>query len=297
MSLEAVLITSVIDANEEQDVDIVNVPGAFMKANQDKVINITLRGKLAELMVKTTPEFYRRYVVTEKVKMVLYVQLLKSLYGCLHIALLFYKKLLADLESRGFELKPYDPCVVNNTINVKQLTITWHVDYLKLSHVDTGVVDKMIEWMNGLYGNGMLISRGKKHDYLGMNLDFSVKGQVAVNMVDYLKGVISDFEEVQVLTVTESSPAAEHLYRIREECNQTKLDDKRGTVFHHAVAQLLFICPRSRKDIQTAVSFLVTRFWDTDEDNWVKLKCLLRYVRRTINLPLLLRADSLTITK
>ena len=55
MSLEAVLITSVIDANKEQDVDIVNVPGAFMKANQEKLINITLRGKLAKLMVKTTP--------------------------------------------------------------------------------------------------------------------------------------------------------------------------------------------------------------------------------------------------
>ena len=44
-----------------------------------------------------------------------------------------------------------------------------------------------------LYVNDMQIYRWNKHDYLGMNLDLSVKGQVAVTMVDYLKGVISDF--------------------------------------------------------------------------------------------------------
>ena len=46
--------------------------------------------------------------------------------------------------------------------------------------------------MNGLYGNEMRISIGKNHDYLGMNLKFSVKGKVAVTMVDYMKEVISD---------------------------------------------------------------------------------------------------------
>ena len=39
-------------------------------------------------------------------------------------------------------------------------------------------------------------------------------------MVDYLKGVIYDFEEVEILTGTAASPVAEHLYYIREEGNQ-----------------------------------------------------------------------------
>ena len=229
--------------------------------------------------------------------MVLYVQLLKTLYSCLHRALFFYKKLLEDLESRGFELIPYDPCVVKNTINGKQFTVIWHVDDLKLSHVDKELVDEMIEWMKSLYRNDMRISRGKKHDYLGMNPEFSVKGQVAVTMVDYLKGELSDLEEVKVLTGTSSLPAAEHIYTSREECNQKKLDNKRETGFPHAVAQLLLSFLRARNIIQTAVSFLTKRFRDPDEDNWGKLKLLLRYIRRTINLPLILRADSLTIIK
>ena len=74
------LITSVIDAYEGREVAIVDVPGAFLAADQDELNNMTLRGKLTELMVKTAPEFYRKCIVMGKGKMVLYVQLLKTLY-------------------------------------------------------------------------------------------------------------------------------------------------------------------------------------------------------------------------
>ena len=58
---------------------------------------MSLRGKLAKLMVKNAPEVYRKYVVTGKGEMVLFVQLLKALYGCLRSELLLYRKMLAGL--------------------------------------------------------------------------------------------------------------------------------------------------------------------------------------------------------
>ena len=103
--------------------------------------------------------------------MVLYVQLLKALYGCLQNELLFYRKLLDDLESRGFSLNQYYPCVVNKMICGKKFTITWHVENLKISHVDKKVVEEIINWVKGLYGQDMSISRGNNHDYLGMIID------------------------------------------------------------------------------------------------------------------------------
>ena len=124
MSLEAVLITFVIDAYKGREVAIVDVHGAFLTEDHYEVINMTPGGKLAKPMVKTAPEVYRKYVVIEKGKMVLYVKLLKALYGCLRSALLFYKKLLADLEPRGFDLNPYDPCVINNKTKGEKITIT-----------------------------------------------------------------------------------------------------------------------------------------------------------------------------
>ncbi len=75
-------------------------------------------------MVKIAPKLYRKYVtMNAKGKPILYVQLEKAVYGMMKSALLFYRKLVADLLSLGFTINPYDPCVANKTIDGKQLTI------------------------------------------------------------------------------------------------------------------------------------------------------------------------------
>ena len=68
---------------------------------------------------------------------------LNALYGIMKAALLFYIKLVNILKSIGYELNPYDPCVANKIVDGAQLTVVWHVDYLKVSHVDVGVVTQM----------------------------------------------------------------------------------------------------------------------------------------------------------
>lgn len=55
----------------------------------------------------------------EKGQSVLYVRLQKVLYGCLRNALLFYPKLVVDLESQRFGINPYDPCIANKMVNGK----------------------------------------------------------------------------------------------------------------------------------------------------------------------------------
>ena len=45
------------------------------------------------------------------------------MYGTLQAALIFYQKLLKDIESQGFDLNLYDMCVVKNMVNGKQMTI------------------------------------------------------------------------------------------------------------------------------------------------------------------------------
>ena len=47
----------------------------------------------------------------------------KDLYGLLRSALLFYNKLVANLESDGFVLNPYDSCVANKVLDGKQMTV------------------------------------------------------------------------------------------------------------------------------------------------------------------------------
>ncbi len=49
--------------------------------------------------------------------------------------LLFYKKLVGELRSMGFEINPYNPCVANKMVNGSQMIIRWHVDDLMISHL------------------------------------------------------------------------------------------------------------------------------------------------------------------
>ena len=90
-----------------------------------------MEGKLAELMEITEPKIHQKFVAKDNNgKKVLNVKLHKTLYGLLKSALIFYKKLLINLLSMGFQPNPYDPCVVNKEIDGLQMTITWHVDNL-----------------------------------------------------------------------------------------------------------------------------------------------------------------------
>ena len=91
---------------------------------------------------------YRNYVTRERGEKVLYVHILKAIYGLLVSAILFYNKFRASLEKVGFECNPYDPCIANKIVNGKQMTIVWHVDDLKSSHVDPRVNDLFVSWLN-----------------------------------------------------------------------------------------------------------------------------------------------------
>ena len=107
-------------------------------------------------MVSIDPTTYKDYVVYEHGKKVLYVKLLKAIYGTLEAALLFYKKLRRDLEDEGYKVNSYDPCVANKIIQGKQHTIMWHVDDLMASHIDAKVNQQFIEWVKSKYEDKLL---------------------------------------------------------------------------------------------------------------------------------------------
>jgi hypothetical protein len=91
------------------------------------------------------------------------------------------------------------------------------------------------------------------------------------------------------------TPAAEHLFKIDKDA--VKLDEEMGKVFHNFVAKCLFLTKRARPDIHTPVAFLTTRVREPDEDDWKKLQRMIRYLRGTLTLPLILRADGTSIIK
>jgi hypothetical protein len=129
VSTESTLLTAMIDAAEDCDVATCDIPNAFIKTDieeRDKDGNHTImkiRGVLVDILCKMD-DIYKDFVIYENGKKVLYVHITKAIYGPLVSAMLFYNRLVKDLQDIGFELNPYDPCVANKMVNGEQLTLS-----------------------------------------------------------------------------------------------------------------------------------------------------------------------------
>jgi hypothetical protein len=181
-----------------------------------------------------------------------------------------------NLAEWGFELNPYNWCVANKMINGKQCTILWHVDDLKISHVDPEVVEVILRLLNKRYGKGspLVVTRGEVHGYLGTIFDFSVDGKVTIIMKDYIIEMLEEL--LEDMAGEAATPAANHLFEVNNQ--PVLLSKERSDMFHHHTAKLLFLSKRARPDIQTAVAFLTTRVKSPDEDDYKKLGRYMKYI-------------------
>jgi hypothetical protein len=67
--------------------------------------------------------------------------------------------------------------------------------------------------------------------------------------------------------------------------------------FHNLVAKTLYATKRARPDTCTATAFLTTRVRAPDKDDWTKLVHLMKYIRGTRTMPLILSANGSCILK
>jgi hypothetical protein len=65
------------------------------------------------------------------------------------------------------------------------MIITWHVNDLKVSHIDLSQITKFASYLASIYGKGLMVHRCKVHDYLGMDLNFANKGIAQILMITY----------------------------------------------------------------------------------------------------------------
>lgn len=290
---EAIMITGVIEAKQRRDVMTLDVPNAFVQTDIPKKserIIMKIRGPLVDILVKINPEMYRDYVVMEGNSKVLYVQMLKALYGMILASMLYYQKFRSDIEKIGFVVNPYDMCVANRMVNGKQHTITWHVDDVKSSHVDPKVNDDFHMWCEQMYGSDetghVKVVRGKSHDYLAMVLDYSEENKLRIDMRYYIKDMVEKFP---VEVETDKAPWSDKLFKVDEK--SPLLGQKKKEVFHTFVMKAMFLCKRGRPDIGLAICFLSSRVTKPTENDWNKLVRVLGFLKGTIDDVLTLEAD------
>ena len=295
VSTAGLFMTLAVDAKEKRHVATCDIPNAFIQTEMKKYDKdgqryvMKIRGALVDMLVQISPEIYKDFVSYERGQKILYVQVLKAIYGMLQSALLFYKKIRNDLIKSGFTINPYDPCVANKTVKGTQMTVAWHVDDMKASHKRRDVINSFIRWLKTKYGaiGELKVTQGDEHVYLGMDFDFSVEGCVKVDMTKYVKEMLEEYpEELKGKSMT---PANEKLFKVNE--SSTRLEKEKAEVFHTTVAKGLFLSKRARPDIQIAIAFLCTRVKEPTVEDWGKLGRLMDYLKRTKDECLIIKMD------
>ena len=127
------------------------------------------------------------------------------------------------------------------------------------------------------------VTRGTKHDYLGMILDYSQVGALKVDMTYYIDAMLEEFPEKVPLYNT---PWTERLFKVDE--TSPKFDDEKRAVHHTFVMKNMFLVKRGRKDVHPEVTFLSSRVKEPNQSDWKKLVRLLGFLEKT-------RLDVLTL--
>jgi hypothetical protein len=132
--------------------------------------------------------------------------------------------------------------------------------------------------------------------YLGMTLDYTVHGQVNISMFNYVDEIINAFDKAEPKGGgTKSSAAPDDLFKVDEDCE--KLPPEKAVEFHNLEAKTLYATKQARSNTCTATAFLMTRVQAPDKDDWNKLTHLMKYLRGTRMLPLIVSANGTSILK
>ena len=104
VATDALLLTILIDAHEGRDVATADVAGAYLKAYMDDLVFMKFTGESVDILCKMNPE-HAKFVVIEKGVKVLYVKLIKAIYGC-KVCSLVVQVILFHITGFGFRAQP-----------------------------------------------------------------------------------------------------------------------------------------------------------------------------------------------
>ena len=119
-------------------------------------------------------------------------------------------EIMEGAQRYGFVWNPYNPCVANTIIKDAQMMVIKHVDNLKISHRNPEAMTQMIKYMEAS-NRSLTILHRCKHDYLGMNHDFSEETKVSTSIDKYTKQVIDAF--LNDTSIVAAIPVSDHLLK------------------------------------------------------------------------------------
>ena len=89
-----------------------------------------------------------------------------------------------------------------------------------------------------------------------MTLDYSVPGQVSIDMSHYVEKMVKEFPQENLKGASVTSPWNENLFKVQH--NSAPLEKEQAELFHTVTMQGLFLCKHGHLDIAPAIAYLTT---------------------------------------
>ena len=111
-----------------------------------------------------------------------------------------------------------------------------------------------------------------------MTLDYSKKGAVKVDMIDYVKKMITKLPEEKIKGARVANPALENLFKV--DAQSPKLDQEEAELFHSTMLKGLFLAKRGRPNVLQPITYLCTRTKTPTSNNMTKLVRVLKFLKQ-----------------
>ena len=197
-------------------------------------------------------------------------------------------KLWYDHFRANLERNPVEMCIFNKFKNLdEQVTIGIHVDDQIITSQSRVNLESTITAIEEMFKETK-VTKGRMHNYIGMTLDFTLKGKYKVKMQKYIEDKLKEYN----VTGKSKTPSGQDLFYIDK--SSQDLSEEETELFHSKIASLLFLAKKTRPDILLPVQFLSTRVMKPTVQDAHKLDKLLRYLNSTKHMCLTLTKVDVT---
>jgi hypothetical protein len=266
-----------------------DIKGAFLNAEftaDDEPIYIIIRKDIASIWIELDPSA-AEYL---NAKGELLLLLSRFLYGLKQSPLKFQNHLRETLKNCGYHPCIHDECIyIKCTDDGKLSILSTHVDDILQIADDESLIKELHNALIDTYKD--ITYHSDVDSYLGMTIvQSSDRSVIKLSQKGLIKKLLEQYLDDKLVAL--STPATPDLFELDDA--SPRLDNAKE--FLSIVMSLMYVARLTRPDLLLAVTFLASRAHCTTLQDMSKLIRVLRYLKGTIDLPLIINCNDLKLS-
>jgi Reverse transcriptase (RNA-dependent DNA polymerase) len=279
VALTSILSMAALAAHEGHHVMTLDHKAAYLNAHmKGPPVEMLLTSEVATLLCRIDNKHEQYLRPDGKIA----VRLKKALYGCVQSAVLWYEELASTLQAIGFTKNPYDVCSFNRVHEDTVDRVLVYVDDLFITSRSEKVLVNISDTLRTKY-EAVTTRLGVQHNFLGIQWDFEVPGEVKLSMKGYVSDIITKYNVKSKC----HTPATDNLFV--SDPKSPLLSWEKKEAYHSCVMTLYYLAKRMRFDILTSVSFCTSQVLHPTQEDQKKLDRILSFLLYTQDQCLVLR--------